>query len=73
MAAILVFFCPYSNLPGLPRLGVKNSKEYFNLNEASQANLNTDKTILKKPPFMKVVKLASNKTRIIRKCNFLFP
>ena len=33
MAAILVFFCLYSNLSGLPRLWVKNSKEYFNPNE----------------------------------------
>ena len=41
MAVILVFFCLYSNLPGWPRLWVKNSKEYFNPNEASQANLNT--------------------------------
>ena len=54
MAAILVFFCLHSNLPGWPRLWVKNSKEYFNPKEVSQENLNTDKGILKLPPFMKV-------------------
>ena len=47
MAAILAFVCLYSSLTGWPRLRVKNSKEYFNPNEASQANLNTDKRILK--------------------------
>ena len=42
MAAILVFFCLFSNLPGWPRFWVKNSKQYFNPNEASQANLSTE-------------------------------
>ena len=30
----------------------KHSKEYFTTNEASKANLNADKRILKSPPFL---------------------
>ena len=55
MAAILIFFYLHLNQPYQPRPCVKLSKEYFTPNEASKANLNVDKRILKSPPFLQEV------------------
>ena len=51
MAAILVFFCLFSNWPFWPRFQTQNSKEYITLNEAKRANLQSHKRILKWRPF----------------------
>ena len=47
MADILIFFSWHSSYLTNLVLEFKNSKEYFTLNEATWANLNADKRILK--------------------------
>ena len=58
MADILIFFCLHSSQTNLV-LEFKDQKSYFTLNEASQANLNADKRILKCQPFLYQVYLSS--------------
>ena len=45
MAAILVFFCLIANYLIWPPFQMKNSKEYFTLDEAKRANLQSTKRI----------------------------
>ena len=58
MAATLVFFCLLENKPLLPRLRENNPLNFEFKNEATGANLQVNKTMLKWRPFWNKVYIA---------------